>query len=177
MSLVPNSRRAAALSPVGARDCVEGQRSRKRGALHGLGGHQTRLRGPWEASHGKLGPTSTWLAGCSSNTSGRSSSLEVGWPGRREPCSRCWQQLGTGLQLARLIGTAALTARDGAGAGGAAGRSARRCAPRWAERWLGCLACRASRSCCGTYPPSPVEPQLSPSRGRHFCNSVGRPGW
>ncbi len=123
MSLVPNSRRAAALSPVGARDCVEGQRSRKRGALHGLGGHQTRLRGPWEASHGKLGPTSTWLAGCSSNTSGRSSSLEVGWPGRREPCSRCWQQLGTGLQLVRLIGIA--TARGGAGAGG--GRAVRVC--------------------------------------------------
>ena len=42
---------------------------------------------------------------------------------RREPCSRCWQQLGAGLQLVRLIGIA--TARGGAGAGG--GRAVRVC--------------------------------------------------
>jgi hypothetical protein len=69
---------------------------------------------------GSLGRRHRGLAGCSSNTSGRSSSFEVGWLERRGPCSRCLEQLGTGLQLARLIGTGALTARDGSGDGGAA---------------------------------------------------------
>jgi len=40
--------------------------------------------------------------------------------GGREPCSRCLQHLGTGLQLTRLTGTGALTACDGAGDGVAA---------------------------------------------------------
>jgi len=116
VSLVPNSRRAAALSPVGARDCVEGQRSRKRGAYMVLA-HQTRLRAvggvPWEA----------WA------------DVNVAWrdvrPTRRAAAVR---SRSVGQDVANLAHAAAATwdrppagaldwdsdARGGAGAGGAA---------------------------------------------------------
>ena len=119
-----DSRRAAALSPVAANDCVEGQRSRKLGAPHGFGCQQTRMGVRGRRPMGSLGRRHRgWWDVRPTRRAAVVRSRSVARKSRT--CSRCWQQLGTGLQLARLIGTAALTARDGAGAGGAAGRSAR----------------------------------------------------